>query len=197
MDKIIKVFFAFLLLFGLLIALLYLSETPENATGITDATFNTLQRSGQTVAVTNSSKWLAFLFGVGIISIFGFFIFIGARKKNPILRKQINKILWLGLFFYLLVYYFMVSAWWEYTETNSMDYFLGLPKPTAWMFFGLMTIPFFLSFFYITRFKEWIYTPEDEARFKAIVANRRNRNCLLYTSPSPRDRTRSRMPSSA
>ena len=24
-----------------------------------------------------------------------------------------------------------------------------------------------------------------------------NRNCLLYTSPSPRDRTRSRMPSSA
>ena len=25
----------------------------------------------------------------------------------------------------------------------------------------------------------------------------RNRNCLLYTSPSPRDRTRSRMPSSA
>ena len=25
----------------------------------------------------------------------------------------------------------------------------------------------------------------------------KNRNCLLYTSPSPRDRTRSRMPSSA
>ena len=25
----------------------------------------------------------------------------------------------------------------------------------------------------------------------------RNKNCLLYTSPSPRDRTRSRMPSSA
>ena len=25
----------------------------------------------------------------------------------------------------------------------------------------------------------------------------RNLNCLLYTSPSPRDRTRSRMPSSA
>ena len=25
----------------------------------------------------------------------------------------------------------------------------------------------------------------------------KNKNCLLYTSPSPRDRTRSRMPSSA
>ena len=32
---------------------------------------------------------------------------------------------------------------------------------------------------------------------KAIVRARLNQNCLLYTSPSPRDRTRSRMPSSA
>ena len=34
----------------------------------------------------------------------------------------------------------------------------------------------------------------------AILKNRKNLNnrpCLLYTSPSPRDRTRSRMPSSA
>ena len=29
------------------------------------------------------------------------------------------------------------------------------------------------------------------------VNNSKWRNCLLYTSPSPRDRTRSRMPSSA
>ena len=29
------------------------------------------------------------------------------------------------------------------------------------------------------------------------ISNLLNKNCLLYTSPSPRDRTRSRMPSSA
>ena len=35
-------------------------------------------------------------------------------------------------------------------------------------------------------------------RFKNIEnANKKIRACLLYTSPSPRDRTRSRMPSSA
>ena len=32
---------------------------------------------------------------------------------------------------------------------------------------------------------------------KAIGKVGQNRDCLLYTSPSPRDRTRSRMPSSA
>ena len=38
-------------------------------------------------------------------------------------------------------------------------------------------------------------TAEDMAM--AIEAAAQNTNCLLYTSPSPRDRTRSRMPSSA
>ena len=40
---------------------------------------------------------------------------------------------------------------------------------------------------------------KERARQLTPVANPRNRDntCLLYTSPSPRDRTRSRMPSSA
>ena len=33
--------------------------------------------------------------------------------------------------------------------------------------------------------------------FLDLLAGRLNSGCLLYTSPSPRDRTRSRMPSSA
>ena len=36
------------------------------------------------------------------------------------------------------------------------------------------------------------YLPATVMRFVAV-----DKNCLLYTSPSPRDRTRSRMPSSA
>ena len=44
---------------------------------------------------------------------------------------------------------------------------------------------------------------EDEAKWFERALKRSNyitklfKNCLLYTSPSPRDRTRSRMPSSA
>ena len=32
---------------------------------------------------------------------------------------------------------------------------------------------------------------------ESAIANAENNNCLLYTSPSPRDRQKSRMPSSA
>ena len=47
-----------------------------------------------------------------------------------------------------------------------------------------------------------LYSTEDSAGFvngvlDAIFKHKLNSDCLLYTSPSPRDRTRSRMPSSA
>ena len=39
--------------------------------------------------------------------------------------------------------------------------------------------------------------PSDRAETSYALLNDNCSNCLLYTSPSPRDRTRSRMPSSA
>ena len=36
-----------------------------------------------------------------------------------------------------------------------------------------------------------------KAKIKEEIADKQSKSCLLYTSPSPRDRTRSRMPSSA
>ena len=41
------------------------------------------------------------------------------------------------------------------------------------------------------------FTDEQAALIPAFLGAARARDCLLYTSPSPRDRTRSRMPSSA
>ena len=40
-------------------------------------------------------------------------------------------------------------------------------------------------------------TPDGRIRTVLFVTDGQAHNCLLYTSPSPRDRTRSRMPSSA
>ncbi len=175
MDNIIKLFFGFLLAFGLLILAIWLSDAPQNATGITDSTYATLLKSGETMTATAATKWLSYLFGIGIIGIFGFVIFLGGRKQDATTQKKIYRILGLGLTFYFLVYNAMVTSWWSYVETNSMEYFMGLPKPTAWMIFGMLPIPFFISFFYITKFDEWIYTKEDAQKFKEIMANRANR----------------------
>ena len=41
------------------------------------------------------------------------------------------------------------------------------------------------------------YTSLENLALTATIGTDQSYNCLLYTSPSPRDRTRSRMPSSA
>ena len=51
------------------------------------------------------------------------------------------------------------------------------------------------------RSQQWFNNPKDPEMTALYLERYLNygltRNCLLYTSPSPRDRTRSRMPSSA
>ena len=42
-----------------------------------------------------------------------------------------------------------------------------------------------------------ITTPHDRESFQRLLGDGRRWGCLLYTSPSPRDATLSRMPSSA
>ena len=49
-----------------------------------------------------------------------------------------------------------------------------------------------------------VHTGDSPVRIAAVISNRadayglqRAKDCLLYTSPSPRDRQKSRMPSSA
>ena len=48
---------------------------------------------------------------------------------------------------------------------------------------------------YLIKHKHW--SPFEMANMALEIHTTRAISCLLYTSPSPRDRTRSRMPSSA
>ena len=61
------------------------------------------------------------------------------------------------------------------------------------LFFGLLIV-FFLAFY--SRKKKVDQEPEEELEQPTINTNYED-TCLLYTSPSPRDRQKSRMPSSA
>ena len=49
----------------------------------------------------------------------------------------------------------------------------------------------------VTKYKDSLTTKSDQLTEVEKLQRAKNGDCLLYTSPSPRDRTRSRMPSSA
>jgi len=174
MNTLSKLFFACLIVFFAILLAILFSTPLAQATGMADTKFATLNRSGTSVATEPTIKWLAYFFGLGIVSIFCLCIFMGARKKQPDLRKSIYQTLGIGTLLYMVVYTLMVRSWWEYVATNSMDYFLGLPKPTAWLMFGLMFIPLFMSFLYIFKFNDWIIRPEEMEEFNRIMARRKS-----------------------
>ena len=173
MNHIPKIFFILLIGFSLIIVAIWTSTPPVQATGMADTTYSTLFKSGETVATTPFLKWLAYFFGIAVISLFCLGVFLGAAKKDKTIQKKIYRVLGIGTFLYFFVYSMMVFSWWDYVATNSMDYFMGLPQPTAWLIFGLLFIPIFMSFFYITQFNSWIITDRELAKFQQIKERRK------------------------
>ena len=87
----------------------------------------------------------------------------------------------------IFIFQDMLSALWEYSEKEGVVASLGVPNEN--------------SFQYSIKFLESTligYLPYYVLPVRIFnIRSKQFAGCLLYTSPSPRDRTRSRMPSSA
>ncbi len=161
-----KLFLGLLIGLLLLIVVLYFSPSPQAVTGVAHESFSTMLHSGESVATAPFVKWIAFFFGLCILSIFVVSIMIGYRKYEKLGKVKP----WLigGSIAYLLVFSMMVFSYWHYVEEGSAAYFLGFPAPTAWMLYAVWLFPLFFSFIYIFKFNDWVISPEERKRFEEI-----------------------------
>ena len=67
--------------------------------------------------------------------------------------------------------------------------------PFVWTFWGSFKVE--LDFFSVANWTDALTGERTIAEYGQPFTDAGYEGCLLYTSPSPRDRTRSRMPSSA
>lgn len=175
MNNIFKWFFGFTLLFILIIVAIWLSPAVPGATGTLHPEFKTMLKSGNYTGGSSAIQWLSYLFGLGIIGIFAFCVFIGSRKKDKKIQSKIYRVLFIGFSAYILTFSLMVFSYWNYQETNSTNYFGGFPLPTAWMLYGMWFVPAIITSVYIFKFDDWVLTREEEKQFHEIVAARRKR----------------------
>ena len=78
--------------------------------------------------------------------------------------------------------------------------FSRMKKHTLFIFLLVFSTSLFAQLKPITSYPKIETKNTPQYDWKGVEEFKKNglpRNCLLYTSPSPRDRTRSRMPSSA
>lgn len=156
-------------LIGLLLVILALWILPEVsvATGQLHPTYSTMLKSGNTITGQDSIKWLAYLFGMLILIVFVVSIFIGAKRQ----RDTGNLRYWLlaGGLAYLLTYHFSVMAYWKYAGADGTNYLLGLPTPTAWVIYGLWSVPILMTLTYVLGFDQWVLAKEDMENFEQLI----------------------------
>lgn len=113
------------------------------------------------------TRWLGYLFGVGIIALFGAMLLIGNRKKGKV--TSIGKWLILGLVLYFLAYTGMVLSHWSYREQTLEDFVFFMPAPTAWMIIGVWFVPSIITIAYILKFEEAIISGKEIQEFEEFI----------------------------
>ncbi len=159
-------------LLAIIIALWILPDIPQ-ATSQLHPEFETMLKSGNSVAEQSSVKWLAYFFGLMILLVFVATIFIGARRK----RSTGNLRYWLmaGSIAYAITYHLSIMAYWRYADATETQYFGGLPIPTAWAIYGIWSVPIVMTLVYVFRFDEWILDKQDMATFESLVDQRESK----------------------
>ena len=174
--KIFHWFFIVLLAFTAIIVLAWFSTPPPGVSGTLHPEYQSMLKSGPSVASSPISKWLAYAFGLVILAVFGFCIAIGARRNDKI--GPIRNLLIGGFIGYIIIYTLAIFSYWDYVQAGTSIYVLAFPLPTAWVLYGIMLFPLFFMILYIWKFHDWVLTPEDLEKFKRIVEERQQRENL-------------------
>ena len=110
----------------------------------------------------------ALLFALLSVTLFVGMLALGIGDGERLKRARWHLLVPFVLF--LLMFVMLFRSYGSYAEDpGATQLFLGFPAPSAWMLYGVWTVPFVFALLYVVRFKELIYSDEDEARFKALV----------------------------
>lgn len=173
--KLMKGFLVFLGLFLVCIGFMLGTGQLENPTGQIYETYQSMLVSGTSVASHPILKWMALFFGIGILIVFSFIMFLGFRKGGRKLNPQLKQSLLAGMGLYIACFIIMTIVYWQYHDGTNLEYFMGVPSPTAWMLFGLGLAPLYFTTIYIIKFNDWVISPEELDEFHDIVRKRRLR----------------------
>lgn len=113
---------------------------------------------------------LAFVFGLLEIAFFMSCLAFGSRRNGKV--GPIVKYIVAGGIVYAGAFIGLITAYRNYMSSDTLTTFGNLPTPTAWMMYALWPAPVFFLLVFIFGFQRFIWNDEDEAAFRAIVAEK-------------------------
>lgn len=185
MSGLPKILFALLLAMCALVgAVLSIQETPfieasevgamvksAQGHGTAHAEFKTMKIGGSGEARHGRILWLGWAFGLLQICFFIGLLALSSERRDG--SQSMLRSLGAGLLLYSGVFTVLIVSYSQFMVEDSPDLVMGLPRPTAWMIYGLWTVPVWFLILYIKAFKQSIWTEDDQTRFERIIEEKR------------------------
>lgn len=138
--------------------------------GVAHPKFETMLAGGPGAERHSNILWVGWAFAVLQTLLFVSLLVFGMRKKGEhgpaIVPLLVGGAVFAGIFTMLFLSYR------GYMNDGDPSLFFPLPKPTAWMIYGIWFFPISFVFIYRRYFDSWYLTDDDMERFNAIVAER-------------------------
>lgn len=142
--------------------------------GVAHKEFGTMLQGGSGEARHSHILWLGWFFGAVISIFFVLVLAFGARQQDKV--GDLAKPLFIGGIVYTLIWTAMVWTYADYMKGNTEGRFLLLPIPTAWMVYGYWLMPCFFIVLFIWAYPKYFWPPDTEAKFKAIIDAKNERD---------------------
>ena len=162
----------FILLLGMCVALaaaFIIGEIP-NGHGFNHSRIPNMQQGGSGIERHGNIIWIGLAFGLLQVAFFVACIALGAQRKGEL--GAVKRPLLTGALVYGAVFTGLVLTYRAYATEGEHMLFVIFPPPTAFMIYGLWTVPFFFLLLYMRNFNRWIYRPEDHEKFQKLIESR-------------------------
>ena len=172
--RLFHLLFVVLLFLLAIIVLAGVLPTVPGATGAPHPEFPGMFISPADIDQEDHTRWLGYLFGLGIIALFGIMLLVGNRKKGKF--TSIRPWLIIGLIIYTLVYTGMTVSHWSYSLNEGGPFILSMPAPTTWMIVGVWFVPFIITIAYILKFEDAVISDQEIEEFERFIEEREVKN---------------------
>ena len=133
--------------------------------------FPSMEQGGPGAERHAKTLWVGWAISIAFILLWAALLMFAASRDGKLGPAKVplivGSVLFMGLFTAVIFSYRAYMT----EETHSL--FLSLPKPVAWMVYGIWPFPLYFVAVYYFIFDRWYFTDEEQRRFDEIVANYR------------------------
>ena len=154
-----------------LCALIFSIPEPINGHGMAHHAVDGMRQAGDAWQQSGPVFLAGYLLGVLIYLIISALVYIGVpqskRDRKLRLAHATATLVVLGM------WSFLIYLSWQYLHSGDPMIGAAFPLPTLVMLLGLWIAPVSFSVIYVLGFRRWIFTAEDEEKFRQLMESNR------------------------